>query len=168
MTPQESQSLPPPGSTPDLPVGATAIATALTVGGIALIVYWWRVRTLRRHGMISAPTSPAQPPQAVMELSRDMEDLAERLASEMDRRADRLELLIARADERIAALDNAQSRTFELKPVAKKSAPANPAFGEVYDLADRGLSPVEIARQLGRPTGQVELILNLRRGNIAL
>jgi hypothetical protein len=33
----------------------------------------------------------------------------------------------------------------------------------VYRLADRGMSAVEIAKTLGKHTGQVELILNLRR-----
>lgn len=32
----------------------------------------------------------------------------------------------------------------------------------VYELADRGMTPVEIARELGRRAGEVELILNLR------
>lgn len=34
---------------------------------------------------------------------------------------------------------------------------------EVHALADAGLTPVEIAKRLSKPTGQVELILNLRR-----
>jgi hypothetical protein len=33
----------------------------------------------------------------------------------------------------------------------------------IYELADAGLTPVEIARDLGRTPGEVELILNLRR-----
>jgi hypothetical protein len=37
---------------------------------------------------------------------------------------------------------------------------------EVLELADQGLSPVEIAQRLGKPTGQVELVLNLRRATL--
>jgi len=33
----------------------------------------------------------------------------------------------------------------------------------IYELADRGLSPVQIAAQVGQSTGEVELILNIRR-----
>ncbi|TVQ60615.1 MAG: hypothetical protein EA378_11040 [Phycisphaerales bacterium] len=33
----------------------------------------------------------------------------------------------------------------------------------VFELADRGLTPIEIAREVNQPTGQVELILALRR-----
>jgi hypothetical protein len=39
----------------------------------------------------------------------------------------------------------------------------DPTLALVYELADAGLRPVEIAKKTGRPTGQVELILNLRR-----
>lgn len=34
---------------------------------------------------------------------------------------------------------------------------------EVHALADAGLTPVEIAQRLSKPTGQIELILNLRK-----
>jgi len=39
----------------------------------------------------------------------------------------------------------------------------DPMHQEIYRLADEGKPPTEIARQLGRTTGEVELILNLRR-----
>ena len=38
----------------------------------------------------------------------------------------------------------------------------DPRHAQVYDLADEGLSAPEIARQLGRPSGEIELILALR------
>ncbi|MBU6414184.1 MAG: hypothetical protein KGS45_12005 [Planctomycetes bacterium] len=44
---------------------------------------------------------------------------------------------------------------------ATTSRPAD--HDNVYRLADRGMSAVEIAKTLGKHTGQVELILNLRR-----
>jgi hypothetical protein len=36
-------------------------------------------------------------------------------------------------------------------------------FGPIWDLADSGHAPSEIARRTGQPIGQVELILGLRR-----
>jgi hypothetical protein len=39
----------------------------------------------------------------------------------------------------------------------------DPLHRKVYDLADQGLTPVDIARRIEKPTGQVELILALRR-----
>jgi hypothetical protein len=40
---------------------------------------------------------------------------------------------------------------------------ANPLHQQVYGMADAGLGAVDIARATGLPTGQVELILNLRK-----
>ncbi len=42
-------------------------------------------------------------------------------------------------------------------------ANANPVHQQVYGLSDSGLTPVEIAQATNLPTGQVELILNLRK-----
>ena len=39
----------------------------------------------------------------------------------------------------------------------------NPVHRRVWALADDGMAPVEIARSLNQPVGQVELILNLRK-----
>jgi hypothetical protein len=36
-------------------------------------------------------------------------------------------------------------------------------YSTIYSLADQGLSSIDIARQTGQTTGEVELILNLRR-----
>ena len=35
-------------------------------------------------------------------------------------------------------------------------------YSDVYDLADRGQSPRQIAQELNRPDGEIELILALR------
>ncbi len=47
-------------------------------------------------------------------------------------------------------------------PQVKPEAPPDPRHGEIYALADQGRSSGEIARQLNRPNGEVELILALR------
>ncbi len=40
--------------------------------------------------------------------------------------------------------------------------------GPIYRLADRGMSPLEIAQQVGRTTGEIELILSLRKAKAQL
>lgn len=40
--------------------------------------------------------------------------------------------------------------------------PPDPRHAEIYALADEGIAAPEIARQLGRPRGEIELILALR------
>jgi hypothetical protein len=51
-----------------------------------------------------------------------------------------------------------------LTPVAPPppSDRTDPRHERIYALADQGLSPRDIARELGRPTGEIELILALR------
>jgi hypothetical protein len=41
-------------------------------------------------------------------------------------------------------------------------APADTRYQEIYTLADYGYPPPEIARRVGSPIGEVELILSLR------
>ncbi|MDQ7013179.1 MAG: hypothetical protein Q9O74_04700 [Planctomycetota bacterium] len=106
------------------------------------------------------------------------EELTRRLAAIMDNKAARIEVLIEHADQRLAALAEAEANAQQAAPAAapalhtdhETAPPAPPAplsidplHRKVYDLADQGLAPVDIARQIDRPTGQIELILALRR-----
>ncbi len=103
------------------------------------------------------------------------ENLTRELIDELEARAERLERLIERAEAMIG-----EYRELEQRPAAKTLIlpEPKPGFGatargeasiftdpmhrEVCGMADDGMSPVEIARRLQMPTGQVELILNLR------
>lgn len=107
-------------------------------------------------------------------------DVAQDLAARVTSRAERLEQLIAEADERIARLEAAfptpASRAPESQPppaLSETNSASSTAAGvktddpltsEVYQLADAGRSPLEIARELDEQIGKVELILALRRG----
>ncbi len=112
----------------------------------------------------------------------EAEELTRRLSAIMDNKAARLELLIEEADDRLARLDRAslgasvQTRPMEhdagafrtSAPEPARTAPpperhVDPTQRQIYELADSGLGPVEIAQRLDQPIGQVELILNLRR-----
>jgi len=54
-------------------------------------------------------------------------------------------------------------QTIEPAPEPEKpETPPDPRHRDIYAMADQGRSPVEIARQLNRPNGEVELILALR------
>ena len=49
-------------------------------------------------------------------------------------------------------------------PQAQSPAnPPDPVSSEVYELADQGLTALEIAGELDEPTGKIELILALRQ-----
>jgi DNA-binding NarL/FixJ family response regulator len=103
------------------------------------------------------------------ELLVELEQMARQMTAQLDTRARKLELLIKEADEKIAALRDSGSSN----PVIPTFVPsetssalpapaADPRHIEVYELADAGRSARQIAQQLGRPQGEIELILHLR------
>lgn len=145
-----------------------------------------RLDELRKQARERFGAGAAATPAGEANPARDMEELAERLSAQLDAKADRLERLIARAETRIvelqAGLAAARSPSTQVEPkpepraegraAARAPVPPEPAgppqHARVLELADRGLSAVEIARTLEMPTGQVQLILNLRKAPSAL
>lgn len=68
-----------------------------------------------------------------------------------------------------ASLSDNSAQTVELtEPIeptdtVELTEPVDPRFEHIYELADGGASPIEVAEQLELPVGEVELILNLRK-----
>ena len=137
----------------------------------------------RRRGTATARPAPAAA-RANRDIQRSMEQLLvelhavsrdinaqldtkmralTQLTDQARREADRLERLLAQAD-RTGTADRAPS----MAPSAPETttepagAPEDPRRRQIFELADAGLSTVEIARQTGQPVGEVELILSLR------
>jgi hypothetical protein len=119
------------------------------------------------------------------EAGAELVQLARRILAQIEARSAQLEALIADADDRIAELRRLEGGAGQRVPAARGEQPAvearratggengsSPAAQgrpaedsmtrEVYELADRGLPPVEIARELDQHLGAVELILALR------
>lgn len=107
----------------------------------------------------------------------ELSEMARQMNAQVDTRATKLQELIKQADERIAALKNLEGEPPEPKvftPPAEPAPPAppveatspvaalDPRHVEIYSLADQGQGAKEIATRLGRPSGEVELILALR------
>ena len=118
----------------------------------------------------------------------ELAQMAQEITAKLDTRATKLALLIDDADEKAARLQQsidgcrdavaALSRPPPPAPVPEPvEVPAlRPAFEPslalpgavdarhraIYDLADQGHSPADIARQLDRQLGEIELILALR------
>jgi hypothetical protein len=159
-----------PAPTSNVALSAT-IAAGAVFFGVLLVGYWYQRMLKDRKGRPRAETKA---------LADDLVELTERLANELDRKAERVEALLSAADERIRQLERLQletprgsfeGRLVEPRPRVRHETTGAESVGshrEVYDLADQGLSPLEIAQRLDRPTGQIELILNLRRGTVAL
>lgn len=137
-----------------------AIAGAAAAIGLGVIVL---LRTLMRGRQADAPR--VDPEQA--RLLADMKELTDRLAGELEARSARLEKLLAEADRRVRDLEAARDAgPREAAPVVVMPAARSrvePMHARVHELADQGLTPIQIAESTGVPTGQVELVLALRR-----
>lgn len=108
--------------------------------------------------------------------------VAQRLSARLDEKMAKLEELLVLAEQRLVLIDRATAATtrqqteisvlrnslaaaVEAKPEeARQSAPIepDPATKAIYQLADLGRPPVEIARELNEQVGKVELVLALR------
>lgn len=168
----------------DLAVEPDALAGMLMAGGIIIITFILMAR-LRKGKRRTAPSTESPAEQIAQIRARagdrnsieaykaDAEDFTRRMAAILDNRAERLEQLIADADERLTAIRRAEDSGAdhaELGDPPRLRHPSRPDPGpttdplhdKIYRLADSGLDPISIARETGQPTGQVELILALR------
>lgn len=113
----------------------------------------------------------------------EIDELARHLGSQLDAKTIAVEKAVQEADQRIELLrrlleqsspsvtaersvagdDSQGSPAVENGSLGSGVTPQQQALAQrVYDLADRGVEPIEIARQLGEGVGKVELILALR------
>ncbi len=148
------------------------LGICVMVVGAVVLAYAWRRSVGAAKAVGSVGRAPASAP-ADGDLARDMTDLTDALAQRLDEQASRIQELIEQADRKIEELNRAAARSAssERRVVVVESTPddhggVDPSHRAVYELADAGHAPVEIARRLGRPTGQVELMLNLRRARV--
>jgi hypothetical protein len=131
------------------------------------------------------------PPESLRR--EQVHETARELSAQLDSRIEALQELIAEADRAAARLEAAAARLPEgvprpaaspgppttqaeaLQPFRPPDRPTHdsgetsvrPSAGgrreEIYALADGGLEAAEIARRIGSPVGEVELILGLRQ-----
>lgn len=147
--------------------------------GAMLLVYMVFVRPKvnkqRRDPLVDQPfrASVAQQKHAEREMSNllvELSEMARQITAQLDTRATKLELLIKQADERLEQLEARSSQQappspWQLPPDGKPTTPTDVVdarHAEIYALRDDGKSVDEIAHHLGRPNGEIELILALR------
>jgi hypothetical protein len=90
-------------------------------------------------------------------------DQIRELTAVLDTRIATLDALIQQADERIDALREPKAGPSHEHSREPATTPADAQKRAIYDLADQGLTPEEIAGRLGQHAGKVELVLALRR-----
>jgi hypothetical protein len=111
----------------------------------------------------------------VEEVMLQLEQVAREVHGQLDTRFAKLEAVIRDADRRIAKLECLAGKTGvkhavditldEVRPGEDEAVPAGASgpHAAVYRLADAGMDHVRIAEETGKTTGEVELILALRR-----
>lgn len=117
----------------------------------------------------------AEAKQDVEQVMLELEKLSRQIHGRIDTKLSRLETLIRDADQRIESLSRlaeAPGRGAGLEITLGSEephpAPKTHEVGEdwhaaVYRAADGGMTTVQIARELGRTAGEVELVLALRK-----
>lgn len=137
----------------------------------ALTVLYAIMRPLKkRKDPLAHPTNLSLAGQRAVEkqmteLLVELEQMARQMTAQLESRAVKLEVLIREADEKIATLRQVQGNV--PRPARVDSIPGLPAgpdarHAQVYELADQGRSTRQIAQQLNRPQGEIELIIALR------
>lgn len=174
-------------------VAENPVASSMVGAGALLVVIVGLAALVRAARARREPAPPREalsrarpaPHPGVRTLMDDAQELADRLAARLDAQAERMERLLEESGRRIEDLERALAElraasrehppTIETMPRVRE-APARAREANaptvsggriedrVFALADEGLPVVEIARRVQRPTGQVELMLALRRG----
>jgi hypothetical protein len=157
-----------------------AILLVLGIAGILVVLgSSWLSRGSGRAPGPRRENATGETGRQVEELLVELDDLARSIHARLDERLARLETLLRESDRRIQELSRLNSGSDDrpaLDVTLQEFDPRqNPApeidasrFADVYRLADQNLSPLEIARRTGRLTGEVELILSLRRSRQGL
>ncbi|MGH7176321.1 MAG: hypothetical protein ACREJC_02970 [Tepidisphaeraceae bacterium] len=123
----------------------------------------------KRDPLERRPPSLAQQRAVERQMSDLLVELSEmtrQVSAGLDTRAAKLAALIDDADARIAALRGAGQ--VDMAPTATvQPTEIDARHGDVYKLADQGRTSAEIAAALGKPSGEIELILALRPRQMA-
>lgn len=150
---------------------ATSRSVLLAVSVLALAYILLRPKLKRKDPLSQSPaTLLAQQRNVERDMGNllvELSNMSRQISAQLDTRAAKLELLIQEADQKIAAL-KAQGDHVPPAPPGVRLAPQSletefdDRHAQVYRLADAGQSCTQIAHQLDRPNGEIELILALR------
>jgi hypothetical protein len=165
---------------------STWIAFVIAVAATGYIYYRAR-RGTKKDPLENRPMSSSMAQHRAVErqmsnLLVELSEMARTVSAGLDTRAAKLEALLDEADKRIETLRamNASSgpapsvmprAELALRDAAQQivamPSPADDRHAQVYDLHDQARSVHEIAAALGRPSGEIELILALRPHEVA-
>ncbi len=170
------------------PGGMSDVQLVMLAGGIIGLTILLISTRRRMHKSLSGTTSSARDKyeslsrqssakREVGNVMLELEKLARHVNGQLDTRFAKLEAVIRDADARIAQLSQLSNalapkgksldNTLNAEPPADSNPPliveADSRYADIYDLADGGLKPGDIAEKTGKTVGEIELILALRR-----
>jgi len=142
------------------------LASSLILFNAATVVVVALVIRLHLHRVRAWQTMPPAAIEALRrslaEQARRMEQLTDRIETQLARRDDRLEALLAELDCRLAEIRRGTAGLASPAGTDEDDLP-RPRRLQVLRLADQNVAPLEIARGLHMDIGEIELILALRR-----
>ena len=174
-----------PGAAAHLPEGTKwVVVCAMGLGVIYFLMRSGRGKKADPLDRKPSQTSLAQQRSVERQMQTllvELSEMARQITAQLDTRSTKLALMIDDADEKAARLQRLLDECrATLATPAVAAVPPPPAavpadepslalpdesdarHRQVYALADEGRSPTDIARHIGRPFGEVELILALR------
>ncbi|MGC9455413.1 MAG: DUF6115 domain-containing protein [Phycisphaerae bacterium] len=139
------------------------VAALVCVAASLVILAFLLVRRLRRRPPAAQTSLGMRRLHAeVAELRNRLDEIRAVLSDDLDARSDALKDACREADRRIAELRRLTGSG------RQADAPQSPDCGgregqEIMRLSRQGLEPVEIARRMKMPVGEVDLVLRLRQ-----
>ena len=160
---------------------ARLVAQMLMTAGVALLALIL-ILNLRRRGRGRGRAPQQAAPDPVPQVRRqhqmqsdlrqmmvELEGLTRRFASQLDSKTVHLEKLLEEADAKIevlrGVLGDREDAGAAAAPDGSRAAgapPPDPKTRRIYQMADAGREPVDIAREMDEQVGAIELILALR------
>jgi len=156
------------------------IAAAIAILTLVMITTQRRMRAAQRVPQPSVMEQHRETAQRIKardgleQVMLELDQLCRQLHGRLDTKIARLEAVIRDADRKIETLSRlvraaggqpALEITLDrVDPhaLAGVTPPEDDKHAPIYELADQGFTSIDIAQQVGMPTGEVELILSLR------
>ena len=139
--------------------------TLIILAGIAVLVKWMASSmAISRSADSITPEDLKVLEEASARLVGEIKETASLAIRDLDDRCEQLRKLILLADQKImlwSQIAEEQSERDSQIPQTSVSEEAGPA-ARIYELADAGLEPTDIARETDQPIGEVTLLLGLR------
>lgn len=141
-----------------------SIGSIILLAGVAVLMKWISSQVATRKQAESLTPADLKVLETSAERMIDeIKETASVACRDIDDRCEELRKLILLADQKIglwAQLEAESSRSAARTEPAPAETPDDGS--QVYELADMGMSPADISRELGLPLGEVTLMLGLR------